>query len=69
MKKLSTRAGLGDDTAVAQPEVVKKSKMNNNIREIRTMGQLEKVNLDFDSPRLKQAMDDLGISFEECQKK
>lgn len=39
-----------------------KIKYNNNIREIRSINQLDKVNLDFESPRLKQAMDDLGIS-------
>ena len=33
------------------------------------MKQLEKVNLDFDSPRLKKAMDDYGITQEECEKK
>ena len=46
-----------------------KVKFNNNIREIRTIGQLDKVNLDFESPRLKQAMDDLGISISECRRK
>ena len=30
---------------------------------------LEKVNLDFDSPRLQQAMDDLGLHFDDLQKK
>jgi Leucine-rich repeat (LRR) protein len=42
---------------------------NNDIRDIRSIRQLDKVNLDFDSPRLKQAMDDLGVSIEECMKK
>jgi len=42
---------------------------NNNIKEIRSLKHLAKVNLDFDSPRLKQAMDDLGISLDECQHK
>jgi len=31
--------------------------------------QLEKVNLDFESPRLKKAMDDYGITQAECEKK
>lgn len=56
----------------AMPEDDKKDKnvvkFNNNIKEIRTLGQLERVNLDFDSPRLKQAMDDLGVSVQECKK-
>ena len=68
MRGQPRHATIGNDDLV-MPEVVKKNKLNNNIREIRTIGQLEKVNLDFESPRLKQAMDDLGISFEECQKK
>lgn len=44
-------------------------KLNNDIRDIRSLRQLEKVNLDFDSPRLKKAMDDLGVSMSECEKK
>jgi hypothetical protein len=44
-------------------------KKNNDIRDIRSLRQLDKVNLDFDSPRLRQAMDDLGVNFDECQKK
>jgi len=43
-----------------------KIKYNNDIRDIRSLRQLEKVNLDFDSPRLKKAMDDLGVSLDEC---
>jgi hypothetical protein len=45
------------------------SRFNNDIKEIRNERQLEKVNLDFDSPRLKKAMDDLGIPLYECLKK
>jgi hypothetical protein len=43
-----------------------KIKYNNDIRDIRSLRQLEKVSLDFDSPRLKKAMDDLGVSINEC---
>ena len=57
-----------DDT-VAQNDEKTRIKKNNDIREIRTLKQLEKVNLDFDSPRLKQAMEILGVKEEECQKK
>jgi len=46
------------DAAPEEPKI----KYNNDIKDIRTMRQLEKVMLDFDSPRLKQAMDDLGVS-------
>ena len=46
-----------------------KIKYNNDIRDIRSLRQLEKVNLDCDSPRLKQAMENIGISPEEIQKK
>ena len=48
-----------------EEEIVK----NNDIRDIRNAKQLEKVNLDFDSPRLRQAMDEMGVSVEECQNK
>lgn len=48
-----------------EPEV----KYNNDIPNIRTMRQLDKVNLDFESPRLIQAMDDLGVSEDEMKKK
>lgn len=46
-----------------------KIKYNNDIKDIRNFRQLEKVMLDFDSPRMKQAMDDLGVNIKECQKK
>lgn len=46
-----------------------KIKYNNDIRDIRNVRQLEKVNLDFDSPRLRQAMDDLGCTEQEMKKK
>jgi hypothetical protein len=41
----------------------------NDIKEIRNHKQLEKVDLDFDSPRLKKAMFNLGVSKDECIKK
>lgn len=53
----------------AEDEKKDKPKYNNDIRWLRTAAQLEKVNLNFDSPRLKQAMDDLGVSPSECKKK
>ena len=43
-------------------------KFNNDIRDIRTLRQLERVNLDYDSPRLKRAMDEMGVSNDEVQK-
>lgn len=46
-----------------------KIKYNNNIKDIRTIKQLEKVNLDFESPKLKKAMDNLGVNFTDLQKK
>lgn len=36
-----------------EEEEENKIKLNNDIRDIRNVKQLEKVNLDFDSPRLK----------------
>lgn len=47
----------------------KKDKKNNDLRDIRTIRQLDRVNLDFESPRLREAMDDLGVSLAEMQKK
>jgi hypothetical protein len=43
--------------------------MRNDIRDIRTIKVLEKVDLNFESPRMKKAMTVLGISLEECKKK
>ncbi len=42
---------------------------SNDIRDIKTVKQLEKVELNFDSPRLKQAMSNLGVSKEDVSKK
>lgn len=55
--------------APAEDDGKPKIKYNNDIRDIRSMKQLERVMLDFDSPRLQQAMDDLGVNIKECQKK
>jgi hypothetical protein len=41
-------------------------RMRNDIRDIRTVNILEKVDLNFESPRMKKAMTFLGISLEEC---
>jgi len=41
----------------------------NDIREIRTVKMLMKVNLDLDSPRLREACDNLGIETSELKKK
>ena len=54
--------------AVEQPKE-KVKKPTNEIKDIRSVRQLDRVNLDFDSPRLLQAMEDLGVSVDEMQKK
>ena len=41
----------------------------NDIREIRTIRQLARVNLDLDSPRMKKAMEVCGVSPEDLDKK
>ena len=46
----------------------KKIKLNNDIKDIRSMRQLDRVNLNYDSPRLLQAMDDLGVTMDEMVK-
>ena len=66
MKKDESTAA---ETEMEDTQEKKKKGRSNDIRDIRSIRQLEKVKLDFDSPRLRQAMDDLGVSFEECQKK
>ena len=38
----------------------------NDIREIRSIRMLERIELDFESPRLKRAMDEMGVTFAEC---
>ena len=46
----------------------KKIKLNNDIKDIRSMRQLDRVNLNYESPRLLQAMDDLGVTMDEMVK-
>ena len=46
----------------SESEDEKKPKTHNYLREIKTVKQLEKINLDFDSPRLKEAMLETGIT-------
>ena len=46
-----------------------KIKYNNDIRDIRSVKQLEKIFLDCESPRLKQAMEDLGVHEDEMRMK
>lgn len=50
-------------------EKVEKKKISNDIREIRTIRQLQKVELDFESPRILQALENLAVSVKDCQKK
>ena len=56
------------DKRESQQSIVQPVKKN-DIREIRSKKQLEKVNLDLDSPRMKQALEDLGVSTDELIKK
>jgi len=58
-----------DAQPVADSSLEKKDVKRNEIKEIRNYKQIEKIELDFDSPRLKQAMYNLGVSKEECLKK
>jgi hypothetical protein len=68
MKRQQQEDPTADTTMDAEDSKPKKTK-NNDIRDIRSLRQLERVDFDYESPRLKQAMDDLGVSIEECQKK
>lgn len=59
-----------DLSAIAEKEALAlANSKRNEIKEIRNHKQLEKVDLDFDSPRMKQALYNLGVSKEECMKK
>ena len=59
-----------DMSALAEKEAAAlANSKRNEIKEIRNYKQLDKVDLDYDSPRLKQAMYNLGVSKEECMKK
>ncbi len=54
------------DTRTKQEE---KPAKRNDIKEIRSLRQLQNVNLDLDSPRMRQAIDNLGVSETELMKK
>jgi hypothetical protein len=41
----------------------------NEVKEVRNYKQLEKLELNFDSPRMKKAMFNLGVGKEECLRK
>ncbi len=60
------KANLDLSAIAAEKEAQSK---RNDIKEIRNYKQLEKVDLDFDSPRMKKALYNLGVSKEECMKK
>ena len=60
---------LDAQAAQVDSSLEKKDAKRNEIKEIRNYKQIEKIELDFDSPRLKRAMYNLGVSKEECLKK
>ena len=68
-----TKGGAGNNldlSALADKEAqALLNSKRNDIKEIRNYKQLEKVDLDFDSPRMKKALHNLGVSKEECMKK
>jgi hypothetical protein len=57
------------DNSALEKELALANSKRNEIKEIRNYKQLDKVDLDFDSPRLKMALYNLGVSKEECMKK
>ena len=63
---VKANANLDLSAMAAEKEAQSK---RNDIKEIRNYKQLEKVDLDFDSPRMKKALYNLGVSKEECMKK
>lgn len=62
-------AGLLELTEKEAAALALANSKRNEIKEIRNYKQLEKVDLDFDSPRLNLALYNLGVSKEECMKK
>ena len=62
------KANANLDLSAMAAEKEAQSKRN-DIKEIRNHKQLEKVDFDFDSPRMKKALHNLGVSKEECMKK
>ena len=57
-----------DVTNTEEKKKEKKIRLNNEIKDIRSIRQLDRVNLDYDSPRLQQAMDVLGVGLDEVMK-
>lgn len=45
------------------------TRIKNDIRDIRSFRQLERVDLDLESPWFVQACNNLGIAIHECMKK
>lgn len=56
------------EEGVKEEKKEKKIKLNNDIKDIRSIRQLDKVNLNYESPRFLQAMDDLGVTMDEVMK-
>ncbi len=52
-----------------EPEADKKPVKKNDIRPIRFRKQLARVNLDLDSPRMKQTMLESGVNEDDLEKK
>lgn len=60
------------DNSILPDAKTKQDEVNvkrNDIKEIRSLRQLQNVNLDLDSPRMKKAIDNLGVSETELMKK
>jgi|TARA_B110000285_G_C14922098_1_gene513107 hypothetical protein len=60
---------LDEEEKLEQERLRKIRAKRNDVKDIRNLKMLERIDLDFDSPRMKKAMDDLGVTQEECQKK
>ena len=56
------------DKRESQTSVVQQVKKN-DIRDIRSIRQLAKVHLDLESPRMRLALDTLGVGEDELEKK
>ena len=68
-QRQQSQMASGLATKKVEDDKPKEPEKKNDIREIRTLRQLGRVNLDLDSPRMKQAMAVSGVSEEDLEKK
>lgn len=63
------KSTVNDEEAEELERLRKIRAKRNDVKDIRNLKMLERIDLDFDSPRMSKACDDLGVTIQECQKK